>query len=968
MPSHREQQVISEIESIYRDLTQAAVDAEHFAKLYKAELDDTLRREIEEIETNYVDKVALAKSDFEAHVRDAQRYVQDFVHASGYRTLDWSDTAWDGFGVQQNSVREIDPLTGAERDVAGLGRTTDIPQFVRIGKIIPNFKTAQSFYAPALCPLIGDGHIVIMSSGGAKKPALELLQSIITRIVATFPPMSARFVFVDPLGLGDSFPFSKLPDEIRGGMVLSEQDEIREQLRLLTETMKKITTTYLVRDHDSIEAYNQAQKFIIEPYRFLCVADFPAKFDEDSMSRLISIAERGVRTGVYLIIHVNADQQMREFDFPAIARYSSIIEADDNGFRFRTQGSTFSIEPDKQSSSKLFNDIISRVGDQVARFEFTGIPFSDIVGKMGAWWQEDSRERIQVPIGRKGAKDPLWFWLGSVRERSSSHALIAGMVGSGKSTLLHCLINAIALFYSPDEVQLYLLDFKQGVEFKPYADEELPHARVVAIESEPEFGISVFRELVAELTQRAALFKKADVQDITGYRNRTGQKLPRLVTIIDEYQVLFDDSAATRRAREDLETIARQGRVFGIHLILSSQSIVDSIDRNIYAQFATRIALRAANFDRLLDDDNIAGAMALERPGEIIYNDSAGRRGRDDGKGQVALLRERSIPLLLKQLRAYAESQDGYTRSRPLIVFRGNQLTDINSNEQMQRLYSLDEFPLPSDVKKMFDLRDWSESENPALAWLGEAVEIAPHTAAHFRRRSGSNLLIVGDNEEVAYGMLASSLLSLAAFYEPSNVRYFIIDFSRPEDPWSDLVVNFRNEFAFHNVSVGDRRTGKDVVEKVAQMLEDRTQLSEAGEDRLGSPVYFIIGGVQRFRELRSRDNETLEQLKRIVADGPEHGIHSIFWFDSIKNFRSLFDYSLEHFNSRAVLPMSSQDSQDVIGEPFASTLGHFRAILYNNESGDNYAKFKPYALPTSTEERVALFRDHGAMLAKRLV
>ena len=71
---------------------------------------------------------------------------------------------------------------------------------------------------------------------------------------------------------------------------------------------------------------------------------------------------------------------------------------------------------------------------------------------------------------------------------TAQHVLIAGKTGSGKSNLLHVLITNSALLYSPDHLQLYLIDFKKGVEFKIYASYQLPHARVIAIESEREFG------------------------------------------------------------------------------------------------------------------------------------------------------------------------------------------------------------------------------------------------------------------------------------------------------------------------------------------------------------------------------------------------------------------------------------------------------------------------------------------------
>src|SRR5206468_10668885 len=86
--------------------------------------------------------------------------------------------------------------------------------------------------------------------------------------------------------------------------------------------------------------------------------------------------------------------------------------------------------------------------------------------------------------------------------------------GSGKSTLLHVLIAQLAMRYSPAEVELYLIDFKKGVEFKTYAASELPHARVVAIESEREFGLSVLQRLDQELMRRGELFRAAGVSDL----------------------------------------------------------------------------------------------------------------------------------------------------------------------------------------------------------------------------------------------------------------------------------------------------------------------------------------------------------------------------------------------------------------------------------------------------------------------
>ena len=170
---------------------------------------------------------------------------------------------------------------------------------------------------------------------------------------------------------------------------------------------------------------------------------------------------------------------------------------------------------------------IQKVGAAARDAKRVEVPFEFIAPPRDAWWTRDSRAGIDVPLGKAGATKRQHLTLG---QGTSQHVLIAGRTGSGKSTLMHALITNLALNYSPDEIDLYLIDFKKGVEFKVYATYELPHASVVAIESEREFGISVLQRLDVELRLRADRFRDAGVQDLNGYRNAPGTPpLPRIL-------------------------------------------------------------------------------------------------------------------------------------------------------------------------------------------------------------------------------------------------------------------------------------------------------------------------------------------------------------------------------------------------------------------------------------------------------
>src|SRR5207237_4209703 len=131
--------------------------------------------------------------------------------------------------------------------------------------------------------------------------------------------------------------------------------------------------------------------------------------------------------------------------------------------------------------------VLQTVGEQAKLAKRVEVPFEFIAAAPEQMWASDSRGGVDVALGRVGATKRQHLRLG---KGTSQHVLIAGKTGSGKSTLLHALIVNAALLYSPDEIEMYLIDFKKGVEFKTYANHALPHARVIAVVSEREFGLS----------------------------------------------------------------------------------------------------------------------------------------------------------------------------------------------------------------------------------------------------------------------------------------------------------------------------------------------------------------------------------------------------------------------------------------------------------------------------------------------
>ncbi len=189
------------------------------------------------------------------------------------------------------------------------------------------------------------------------------------------------------------------------------------------------------------------------------------------------------------------------------------------------------------------------------------------------------------------------------------------------------LIQNLAFYYAPNENQLFLLDYKEGVEFNAYTNPTiLEHARLVSVASSVGFGVSFLSWLDKETKKRGELFKQFNVKDLSDYRKHG--EMPRLIVVIDEFQVLFSDSSTKEKERVEayLTTLLKKGRSYGVHLILATQTMCDSgINKSLMAQIANRIALPmdAEDSDSILSDDDVA--CELVRP-EGIFNNNGGHK------------------------------------------------------------------------------------------------------------------------------------------------------------------------------------------------------------------------------------------------------------------------------------------------------------------------------------------------------
>ena len=201
------------------------------------------------------------------------------------------------------------------------------------------------------------------------------------------------------------------------------------------------------------------------------------------------------------------------------------------------------------------------------------------------------------------------------------HILLGGSTGSGKSVLLKLLLMQAM----KKGARVYIADFKGGVDFPPLWNRD---CRICFEETDL---LDLLTGLVAELERRKEIFRTAGCSSIDTYNKSTGENLQRIIFACDEVAEVLDKTGADAERKKllaqienRLSTIARQGRAFGIHLILATQrpdaSIIPGQIRN---NMDFRVCGRADSVlsSIILDNTDAADLIPKDARGRFLLHD-----------------------------------------------------------------------------------------------------------------------------------------------------------------------------------------------------------------------------------------------------------------------------------------------------------------------------------------------------------
>ena len=851
--------------------------------------------------------------------------------------------------------------------------TVDLEPFCGVALSRPGFTLPgpTSFTTPLSLRVPGAASVLFETKNSGHAQIIGALNNLVLRLLTSAPPGRLAFTIFDPVGLGQNFAgimhLADFEERLINRRIWTQTAQFEQRLADLNEHIEKVTQMYLRNEYATLAEYNAQAGRLAEKYHFLVIADFPTNFSEVAVKRLQSLAASGPRCGVHLLLHWDQRKTAPvEFVPEELRKNSIVIVPKGDGFALAAaDGDGVKLRLDAPPDAELATRLLLQIGKDSTDSYRVEMPFAEVAPDDGELWSRETTGELRVAVGRTGATKLQYLALG---QGTRQHGLVAGKTGSGKSTLFHVIITNLALWCSPEQVEFYLVDFKKGVEFKCYATHQLPHARVIAIESDREFGLSVLQRVDDELKRRGDLFRQLGAQDIAGYKRAGGpEPMPRTLLLIDEFQELFvEDDRVSQGAALLLDRIVRQGRAFGIHVLLGSQTLggAYSLARATIGQMVVRIALQCNEADAylIMNEDNPAPRL-LSRPGEAIYNDDGGALP-GNSPFQVVWLPDEARDEWLKKVSARsrrgntAESPGQPDRRLPTaatprepIVFEGNAPANVRDNPLLRAL--LDAPSIPSGT-------------SPRV-WLGAPNSIKGPTEAIFHRQSGNHLLIVGQREEAALGMLGMALVALAAQHPKSGARFFIFDCSAPDSAAAKFLERVVPAIpqAIQLVRAGEVEA---VMAALAAEQRQRTDAPGAATPE----TYLLIHGLQRNQKLRFDEEMSFSleagagghpglQLNQLICEGASLGFHVLANCDTYNNvLRFLSRKALSEFEMRVVFQMSANDSASLIDSPQANQLGLHRAMLFNGQEGW-LETFRPYALPDE-----AWLDEAGAKLARR--
>lgn len=394
--------------------------------------------------------------------------------------------------------------------------------------------------------------------------------------------------------LEGTFGFEKIP---------RNEDQISSTLENIVSSFSDIDDT--IEAYDSVVEYNAS----VEPNnhierKVVALIGWPNAFSSENQKLVNRIVCNYERYGISFVL-VSFENEKNNYDNSnsnifKLSDYllEDTIQIDINGkdidAKYHNESFKFAWYPFKGELTKAFVDSYNSIeikkeqisNEMTALFDLSKAPS----------YESRAYKNIEIPFGidSKGRIHSVSF------ENENFAAYLEGASRSGKSTLLHTLIAGIIMNYHPDNVELWLADFKQ-LEFENYIKYLPPHIKYVLLDESAELVYDLIDRLTAEMLERQNIFSQLKIDKLSEitieHTLKLGKPLPVIFVILDEFSIMSQQVAANDAYKIKLQNLLAKGAALGIRFLFSSQTFTTGImglTPTARAQIQQRIAMKGS--------------------------------------------------------------------------------------------------------------------------------------------------------------------------------------------------------------------------------------------------------------------------------------------------------------------------------------------------------------------------------------
>ncbi len=437
-------------------------------------------------------------------------------------------------------------------------------------------------------------------------------------------------------------------------------------------------------------------------------------------------------------------------------------------------------------------------------------------------------------------------------EQMNFAAYISGSAGCGKSSLMHTLIAGILLNYHPEDIELWLVDFKM-TEFQLYAKHMPPHVKRVILESSEEVVLDAIDELTEILEKRTKLFSKYGLKDMIKLPEEFRKKhLPLIIVMVDEFATMTQiirnaPVSGNLTYAEKLENLLAKGRALGFRFIFADQAYeagVHGLTTKAKNQIGQRFAM--ANVSQA----EIKGTLALPSSAET----GEVKQWMDTLPPYHVLTSEKEeVEGTLENVVRVHRSKVAFVPTERIIEITdelNRMYSSVSSSKELTDSTYIDKNPLVIDGQRVYtfreceaDIMEWDAAQDypkeVQRLYLGRPCALRQESPVELKPAPGENLLMIAETPDV----VASEVLSAMDSVKHQNGKITIL-----ADPLDPFYRKYRRRWEMYDC-ITDL---EEICGKIAELRQQVEKNQSSNELVIMLGIYNMY---QQWEELPHRKN-----------------------------------------------------------------------------------------------------------------